>query len=229
MVFNKLSKTAISLGLLISLAACPALATEPVKQAAKLVPTSYLHKALSLIPKAVIYAASNASSIPGASWAYEKTVIERPEATILVAAIATYLTYSQYTNYHNNRARIRSQLWTKIQQECYDFSTQGQAKALSIRNFQDPNIATALLAKKADWLKDAAGISSYGVFSDSRLVGLLEEFFEALKSKAANVQAPASPTAPKSWWKIWQREQGQRLLPAILSNIEECLMGSCGQ
>ncbi len=230
MVFNTSTKSALLLGLLISMAASPVLADQPAAQAAAKTAeaaTSYLHKALCLIPKAISYAASNASSIPGASWAYEKTVIERPEATILVGAIAAYLAYSQYTNYHDKRSEIRRQLWIKIQQECYDFTANGQSIALSVRNFQDQHIANALLAKKADWIKDAAGISRYGVFSDSRLVGLIEEFFEALQSKAANVTAPAAAPAPKPWWKVWQTQQGQRLLPAILADIEKCLMGSC--
>ncbi len=226
MVFNKFPKNAIFLGLLISIAASPVLANAPLDKAAQ-ASTNYLHKALSLIPKAINYAATSERSIPGVSWAYEKTIIERPEATILVGVIATYLLHNQYKNYHNNRARVRSQLWTKIQQECYDFSTQGQPKALSVRNFQDPNIAAALLNRKADWLRDAAGISRMGIFSDSRLIGLIEEFFEVLKSKAANVQAPVAAPAPKIWWKVWQTEQGQRLLPVILADIEKCLMGSC--
>lgn len=211
MIFNKFTQKAIFLGLLITSAVCPVVAQEAATQ-----------QAIKQIPTTLTY-------IPGGEWVYTETLGNRPGTCLLVVLglIATNMVHNKYKDYHNNRAKTRRQLWEKIQKECYDFSQYGLSKGAAVRNFQDPNIAAALLAKKTDWLQDARGIYNWGLIQDGRLVSLLDEFFLVLQNKTANVAAPVAPAPAQSWWKFWQSQRGQRLLPDILTNIEECLMGSC--
>jgi len=162
------------------------------------------------------------------SWLYEKTLGEHPGAILIGAVVlfGTHVTHQKYKQWHKTRAKIRRQLWHKIQRECYDFTKHGNSKFAQVRDITNPNIANALLTKKADWLQDTQSIYSWGLFQDTRLTNLVEEFFTALKKKSSNVQEELADTTP--WWNFWSPEGGERLLEDILRDIEECLMGSCG-
>ncbi|MGE0009796.1 MAG: hypothetical protein AB7F19_04580 [Candidatus Babeliales bacterium] len=216
MIFKKFLKPVL-LGLITVSAAMPMIATEPIQP-------GYIDS-IKAIPSAII-------NFPGqcVDKLYQETLGKHPGKCVLILAgfIAANTLHNRYKDYHNNRARIRSQLWKKIQAECYTFSSKGLSAAAKVRDFSDQHIVSALLKKKTDWLNDAHGISRWAVLQDNRLVNLIEEFFVALKDYAANEQAPVAPAPQKAWYDFWSASHGKRLIPTILQDIEECLMGSCG-